>query len=448
MALRLYSTLTRKKELFKPLREMKVGMYSCGPTVYNYAHIGNLRTYVFNDLLKRSLGFLGYSVKHVMNITDVDDKTIKKSGEQGESLQTFTRKYEAYFFDDLKDLNIVPADIILRATENISYMVNLIEMLLKKKYAYIADDGVYFSIEQFKNYGKLAHLHKIKKARARIKSDEYDKAHPQDFALWKFYTPEDNNAVWDAPFGKGRPGWHIECSAMSMKVLGKTFDIHTGGADLIFPHHENEIAQSECATGKKFVKYWMHSGFLTMKEGKMAKSIGNVVYLLDIKARGYDPLIYRYLCLTAHYRKPLAFSFDKLGSAKKSYLRLKNIISFLKNDEKLNEKYLNIFRKAIENDLDMPNALAALWRLLRDKKAEGKLKTALLMDEILGLKLAEVEHFDIPEEIKMLVEERDQARKEKNWMKADLLRKEILEHGYQLDDTPEGVRIKKSTALK
>ena len=460
MSLKLYNTLTRKKETFKPIHKDFVGIYSCGPTVYNFAHIGNLRTYIFNDILKRSLLFLGYKVKHVMNITDVDDKTIKGAAKEKISLKEFTRKYEKIFFDDLEQLDIIRPNYILRATESINDMIKLIEVLLKKSYAYKTSDGIYFDISKFKEYGKLAQLDKIKKTKERIKSDEYDKENAQDFALWKFYTLDDGDIFWNAPFGKGRPGWHIECSAMSTKILRNPFDINTGGIDLIFPHHTNEIAQSEAASGKKFVNYWLHAGFLTMKEGKMSKSLGNVFYLKNLEAQGFAPMDYRYLCLTTHYRSQLQFSIENLGAAKNSYNRLKNIVSEMKDirkswisgatksedlvgDEKINEKYLGEFKKAVENDLDMPNALQVLWKLVRDEKAEGKLKTIKKMDEIFGLKLLEKEDIKIPDEIMKIVKEREQARKNNDWKKSDELREKIAKLGFGVDDTNEGSKMRK-----
>ena len=443
MALKVYNTLTRKKQEFKPIKEGYVGMYSCGPTVYNYAHIGNLRTYIFNDFLKKSLEFLGYKVNHVMNITDVDDKTIKGSQKEKVSLEEFTKKYERIFFNDLNALNIKKPNHIIHATESITDMVNLIKKLIKKGYAYKAEDGIYFSIDKFKNYGKLANLKKNNSSKERIKNDEYDKENMRDFALWKFYTKEDGNVCWDTEIGKGRPGWHIECSAMSMKILGESFDIHTGAVDLIFPHHTNEIAQSEAATGKLFVKYWLHGGFLTMKEGKMSKSLGNVVYLADIEKKGFSPLDYRYMCLTAHYRSPLIFTIENLESARNSYQRLKNIISEIRDDKKTNKNSLEEFKKAIEDDLNIPKALQVLWSLVRDEKAQGKYQTIKKMDEVLGLKLLEKETIIVPAEVLELVEEREKARKEKNWKKADELRKKVNELGYQINDTENGAEVKK-----
>ncbi len=442
MSLKLYNTLTRKKEVFKPIKSKHVGIYSCGPTVYNYAHIGNLRTYIFNDILKRSLLFLGYKVKHVMNITDVDDKTIKGSIKAEESLKDFTRKYEKIFFQDLEELNILKPDYVLRATGSINEMVKIIKGLLDKGYAYKTSDGIYFSISKFKDYGKLAGLGDVKDAKQRIKNDEYDKENPGDFALWKFYTKEDGNVFWDVEIGKGRPGWHIECSAMSMKVLGEHFDVHTGAIDLIFPHHTNEIAQSEAFSGKKFVNYWLHAGFLSMKEGKMSKSVGNVYSLKNLEEMGFAPVDYRYMTLTTHYRDPLNFTMENLEASKNAYQRLRNIVSELKDDKKENKKYLKYFEDAIEDDLDMPKALSVLWTILRDVKAEGKLRTLKKMDEVFGLKLLEKEEIKIPANVNKLVKERETARKNKDWKKSDESREKIKKLGYVVEDTDEGSRIK------
>lgn len=441
--LKLYNTLTRKKEAFKPLHDKEAMMYSCGPTVYNYAHIGNFRTYIFNDILKRSLLFLGFKVSHVMNITDVDDKTIRASKENKESLKDFTRKYEKIFLDDLNELNIMKPTYVLRATETIPEMVELVEKLIEKGYAYKTSDGIYFSISKFKDYGKLAKLERMKNVKERIKSDEYDKEDPKDFALWKFWTPEDGDVFWNTEIGKGRPGWHLECSAMSMKIFGSTLDIHTGAVDLIFPHHTNEIAQSEAATGKKFVKYWLHGGFLIMKDEKMSKSLGNILFMKDLKSEGFKPLHYRYFCLTTHYRSPLMFSVENLEAAKNSYERMRNIAKSLKDDEKTNKEYLKKFEDAVNDDLDMPKALSIAWSLLRDDKAEGKLHTLKMMDNVFGLMLFEEEKIEIPDEVKKLLDEREKARKAKDWKKSDSIRDKIKKLGFQVNDTPEGQKTVK-----
>jgi len=443
MPLKIYNTLTRKKETFKPIKKDEVGMYSCGPTVYNYAHIGNFRTYLLNDLIRRTLTFMGYNVTHVMNLTDVDDKTIKGSIKEGIPLKQFTEKYTKIFFDDFDLLNIQRPNFVLKATETIPEMVNIIKKLIKNGYAYKAEDGIYFSISKFKDYGKLAQLEKSKDAKARVKNDEYDKENAQDFALWKFWTEADGDVFWETEIGKGRPGWHIECSAMSSKVLGNHFDIHTGAVDLIFPHHTNEIAQSECANGEKFVNYWIHGGFLTMPEGKMSKSLGNVIYVKTLLEKGYKPMDYRYMCLTTHYRMPLTFSEESLQSAKASLSRLKNIVKDLVDDKKLNEKYLEEFTEAMNDDLNTPRALAVLWELVRDEKAEGKYQTIKKMDEVFGLKLLEKEKLEIPKEIEYLAEERLSAKKSKDFKKSDEIREKLKSLGWNIKDTKDGYELEK-----
>jgi cysteinyl-tRNA synthetase len=441
--IKFYNTLSRRKEVFRPIKKGFVGIYTCGPTVYSFAHIGNLRSYIFADILKRVFLYNKYKVKQVMNMTDVDDKTIKGSQRENMSLNELTTKYEKIFLNDLDKLNIIQPNIISRATEHIKNMVELIKILLKNGYAYKSDDGIYFSVSKFKDYGKLAKLGKTKIGKERIKNDEYDKENIQDFALWKFWTEEDGSVFWDTKIGKGRPGWHIECSAMSMKYLGKHFDIHTGGTDLIFPHHTNEIAQSEAATNKKFVNYWIHCGFLTFKGKKVSKSKGGLYTAIELQEKGFNPLSFRYLTFITHYRDSLNFSLESLQSAQDAYNRLKNIISELKNDKRINRKYLNQFNLAVNNDLDTPRALSILWKLIRDKKALGKVHTIKEMDKIFGLDLLEKEKVEISSDLKNLIKERENARKEKNWQKSDQLRDKIKSLGYLIEDTPEGQKIKK-----
>ncbi len=447
--LKLYNTLSRKKEAFKPLMKGQVGMYSCGPTVYNYAHIGNLRTYIFNDLLKRSLIYLEYKVKHVMNITDVDDKTIKGSRDEKIPLKEFTEKYEAIFLQNLKDLNIIKPDVVIRATDSIEDMVVLIKELMDKGYAYKTSDGIYFSIDKFKGYGKLANLEKGKKTKSRISSDEYDKSNAKDFALWKFYTKEDGDVFWETQIGKGRPGWHIECSAMSMKLLGTSFDIHTGAIDLIFPHHTNEIAQSEAATGKLFVKYWLHAGFLNMKDEKMSKSLGNILTLRSVEEKGYSPFDFRYMCLLAHYRSQLVFSIDNLVSAKNALERMRRkVIGFRVSEKKGKDKmakYGEIFLDAINDDLNMPVAMQVVWAVLDDEEFDSVKKLDLLekFDSVLGLDIRNMKEgkVEISPEVKRLIEEREKLRKEKKWKEADKIRDKIKEKGYLVEDSTEGIKI-------
>ncbi|MGD9276715.1 MAG: cysteine--tRNA ligase [Candidatus Pacearchaeota archaeon] len=449
MVLKLYNTLTRKKEIFKPIVEGKTGIYGCGPTVYNYVHIGNHRTNLLNDFVRRSLSFLGYKVTFVMNTTDVDDKTIKGSKKEGISLKEFTRKYEKIFLEDINSLNIKKPDYLLRATDNINEMVKLIEELLEKGYAYKASDGIYFSVGKFKSYGKLAKLKNLKETKERISNDEYDKENVRDFALWKFYTDDDGDAFWETEIGKGRPGWSIECSAMSMKILGETIDIHTGGADLIFPHHTNEIAQSECATGKQFVKYWIHGGMLTMKD-KMSKSLGNVFYLNDLEQKGYSPLDFRYLCLLTHYRKPLDFTMKHLGAAKNALSRLRNILSELKESkERVNFKKVELVKKEfidfINDDLNLPRGISYMWEILRDDKLTDseKYKCVLEFDKVFGLDLGREEKVKIPKEVNELLEKRNKARQEKDFTTADKYRDEIKEKGFVIEDKDGGSVLKR-----
>jgi cysteinyl-tRNA synthetase len=442
--IKLYNTLSRKKEIFKPIKKGKVGMYVCGPTIYDYAHIGNLMAYTNADVLRRVLLQDGFKVKEVMNLTDVDDKTIKRSQEQEIKLKELTSRYEKAFLDDIKALNIIKPEIMPKATLHIKEMVGLIKKLLEKGYAYKTEDGIYFSIKKFKNYGKLAKIDfsKLKKTE-RMKKDSYEKEEARDFALWKFYSKEDGDVFWETEIGKGRPGWHIECSAMSMKYLGNSFDIHTGGIDLVFPHHQNEIAQSEASTGKKFVNYWLHNEWLFVDGKKMSKSLGNFYTLRDIIDKKFNPLALRYLFLTAHYRTQLDFSLENLKNAQNSYERLKNITKEIKDDKKINKKYLKVFEKSINDDLNTPEALKVLWEMLRDEKAEGKIKTIEKMDKIFGLDLLEKEKILVPDEVKRLAEEREKFRKLGEWKKADELREKIKKLGFYVDDTEEGAEIRK-----
>ncbi|MFA7244417.1 MAG: cysteine--tRNA ligase [Patescibacteria group bacterium] len=459
--MKLFNTLSRKIEEFEPINDKKVGLYTCGPTVYDYAHIGNLRTYIFEDVLKRVLSFVDYEVNHIMNITDVDDKTIKNSGGKKDELKKLGRKYEELFFYDLSKLNIEKPDTVTRATEYIPQMVKFISELLEKGFAYKADDGsIYFSISKFTDYGKLSHLDKEGlRAGARVKQDEYDKENPADFVLWKAWDKADGEIFWDpstwlgagTELGKGRPGWHIECSAMSQDRLGDTLDIHAGAVDLIFPHHENEIAQSEARTGKPFANFWVHGEHLLVDGKKMSKSLNNFYKLADIEERGFDPLDFRYLCLSAHYRSKINFTWEALAAAKNSRERLLNIIRGISNfqfpisNQIQNSKYLNGFKEKIANDLNMPEALAVVWEMIRNVSLEAgeKYLTLLEMDKILGLNLGEKAEIDIPEEVKNLVREREKARAEKDWAKSDDLRDEIDKLGYKVEDTAGGSKVTK-----
>ncbi|MEK6808976.1 MAG: cysteine--tRNA ligase, partial [Nanoarchaeota archaeon] len=334
--LRLFNTRTRKIGVFKSIKDKEVNIYTCGPTVYDYAHIGNLRAYICADILKRYLKYKGYNVKHVMNITDVDDKTIKGSQQQGISLKKYTQNFSNMFFEDIKILNLDLPDIFPKATEHIPEMIMLIKKLLKKGFAYKGEDGsIYYDISKFKNYGKLAQLDMDGlKEGARIRHDEYSKDSPKDFCLWKACDKDDGDVFWKTELGKGRPGWHIECSAMNMKYLGEEFDIHTGGVDLIFPHHENEIAQSVGATGKEFVHYWFHNEHLLVNGKKMSKSLGNFYTLRDLLNKGYNPIGIRYLLLSTHYRQQLNFTEESLQGAENSVQRINDFILKLRNVSK------------------------------------------------------------------------------------------------------------------
>jgi cysteinyl-tRNA synthetase len=451
MVLKLYNTLTKTKEA---LKGKNIKMYTCGPTVYDRVHVGNLRAYMFIDLLKRWLDFKGYKVKHIMNITDIDDKLIKKSAGSKIKLKTITQEYEKLFFEDLKELNINKAEINPRATEHIKEMIEIIEVLLKKGYAYKADDGIYFSIKKFRDYGKLSKLDlKGLKAGAskRVSEDEYDKASAQDFALWKFYNKEDGNIVWKTSFGDGRPGWHIECSAMSSKYLGKQFDIHTGGIDLVFPHHENEIAQSEAAFGKKpWVRYWLHNEHLIVNGKKMSKSLGNFYTLGDLKEKDYSVNAIRYLLLSTNYRQKLNLTDKDLKASEES---VKRISEFLRNSSKGKDgkEILELIKKsekeienAMDDDLNIATALGVMFRFIRDANKTGAGKEANRfikeINKILGLNLEQ--KISVPSEVKSLAKQREKARKDKDWKEADRLRDKINKLGFTIDDTQDGWEIR------
>jgi len=468
----LFNTLGRKKEEFKPLEDNLVKMYTCGPTVYNYAHIGNFRSYVAQDILKRYLLYKGYKVKHVMNLTDVDDKTIRDSQKEGISLKEFTERYTKAFFEDSKKLNLLPADIYAKATEHIEDMRKLIQTLIDKGYAYKGDDNsIYYDVSKFKEYGKLSGI-KISelKAGVRVKQDEYEKEEANDFALWKAWTPEDGDVFWDVNFtinGKeetirGRPGWHIECSAMSMKYLGETIDIHAGGVDLIFPHHENEIAQSEAATGKQFVRYWFHNEWVLVEGKKMAKRYKNFYTLRDVLSKGYSAKAVRYLLMSAHYRSQLNFTFNGLKDAETTVNRLLEFMEKLdeinggkhnQNIPQLIEDVKKKFESAMDDDLNMPLALSAIHEFVSeinkaiaegnlDEKNAKEVKEIMLdFDKVLGI--LEYEKAEVPEEIKKLIEEREKLRKQKQFEKADEIREKIRQLGWEVQDTPDGPKVRK-----
>lgn len=452
--IKIYNTLSRKKEIFKPIKDKKVGLYTCGPTVYWYQHIGNLRSYIFVDILKRILKYNGYKIKYVINITDVghltsdadtgEDKIEEAAKKEKKSAKEISNFYWKIFKEDFKKLNIIEPNVWPKASEHIKEQIELIKKLEKKGYTYRTKDGIYFDTSKLKDYGKLARL-KIEKLKAGARIKIGEKKNKTDFALWKFSKkPGVRQQEWKSPWKIGFPGWHIECSAISMKYLGESFDIHTGGEDHIPVHHTNEIAQSENATGKKFVNYWLHGAFLIFKGEKISKSKGGLHTISDLEKKGFSPLSYRYFVLNAHYRNPLEFSLKNLESAQNSYKRLKNIISESKDDKKENKKYLKQFERAINNDLNMPKALSTLWNLLRDKKAKGKIRTIKKMDEIFGLDLLKKEKLPIPAEIKKLVEKREKYRKEQNWQQADKIRKQIKKLGYQIKDTKKEPIVKRN----
>ena len=464
--LRLFNTMSRKKENFKPIEKGKIRMYSCGLTVYDYAHIGNLRAYVFVDLLRRWLDYRGFDIRHVMNLTDVDDKTIRGMRKEGISLRKYTQRYIDAFFEDLEKLSVKKADVIPKATDHISEMVELIKTLMDKGYAYKSEEGsVYFSISKFRDYGKLSGM-KIEQLNpgARVKVDEYDKLQACDFALWKAWHPDDGNVFWETELGKGRPGWSIECSAMSMKYLGETFDIHTGGVDNIFPHHENEIAQSEAVTGKKFVNYWLHNEHLLIEGERMGKSLQNFYTLRDLVKMGYDPEVVRYLLMSTHYRNQLNFTLEGLRAAGNALQRLRGFMKRLEEvnakqgDEalELTESARKRFEEAMDDDLDINGALAAMFNLVREVNVladarelslAGARRVRNLMtdfNKVLAVLGGPMEPKpELSKEAKDLIKRREEARKSKDWQAADAIRSELLRMGIVLEDTPEGVKWKR-----
>lgn len=433
----LNDTLSKEKKLFTPVKPGEVSIYNCGPTVYDYAHIGNFRTFITADLLRRVFEYNNLKVNQVMNITDVDDKTIKRSQANGTSLETLTRQYEDLFFKDLESLNILHPTKTPRATDNIAEMISLIEKLLEKGVAYKSTDGVYFDITKSEGYGKLANLNLENTTKERVANDEYDKENARDFSLWKFYSEEDGDVVYEAPFGKGRPGWHIECSAMSINELGETLDVHTGGSDLIFPHHTNEIAQSEAITGKKFVNYWVHGGFITVDSKKMSKSLGNIFTLQDLRDRNIDPIAYRYFVLGAHYSTILNYTWEAVEGAQTALKRLREKVNSLADRGNIVE---TDFKTFINDDLNAPKALALVWDIIKDEKISDadKKATILDIDKVLGLELDKIENFEIPENVQNLIKERDLARNDKDFAKSDELRAKIEELGFEVKDTTLG----------
>ena len=468
MTLKVMNTLGRRLQKFVPVKKKTVRMYTCGPTVYDYAHIGNFRTYVIQDVLRRYLEYKGYRVIQVTNITDVDDKTIRQSKAAGLDLRDYTTKFADAYFEDIAALNIEKAEYYPRATENIDEMVALVKRLMRKGIAYQTDGSVYFDISKFKRYGRLSGAKPSElKAGARVDSDEYSKEEARDFVLWKGWRPEDGNVFWETPIGKGRPGWHIECSAMSMKYLGTTFDMHSGGEDLIFPHHENEIAQSEAATGKRFVRYWLHSGMLLVGGRKMAKSLGNFFTLRDLLSKGHDPIAIRYLLMSAHYRAQLNFTEEALPNAQRAMealratlQRVRGIDARSKGKNRELRKTLSReereFEKAMDDNLNTPRALAALHRIARavnraidQGKVSGEdalIVTHLLssLDRVLGIFSGKTTRESLPEEAEQLIKQREEARARKDWATADKLRERLLAMGISVEDTARGTVWKRT----
>ena len=467
MTIKLYNTLTRVKEEFVPIEKDKVKLYTCGPTVYNFVHIGNLRTYVFQDILRRYLRFRGLTVRQVMNLTDVDDKTIRDSIKEGTSLSEFTKRYSNAFIADLNTLNIEHPEVMCSATKHIKEMIDLIKKLMDKGIAYKGtDDSIYFNIAKYKEYGKLSKVDLSQlKAGARVSHDEYEKESLADFALWKAWDNNDGDVFWETELGKGRPGWHIECSAMSMKYLGEHFDIHTGGVDLRFPHHENEIAQSEAASEKKFANYWLHAEHLLVNGKKMSKSLGNFYTLRDILKKIKNPMAIRYLLLSTNYRQQLNFTFESLEGAENSLERMKNFMIKLnesieedntldRNDyvETLLNELKDKFIDSMDDDLNICEALASIFNFINEINkivelpsidAKEILERFQHLDHVLGV--LHEDEIVLDDEIDSLLKQREEARKVKNFEEADIIRKRIENAGYVIEDTGKGARVKRKS---
>ena len=462
MDIYLYNTLTKEKDVFKPINEKEIRIYSCGPTVYKDATIGNMRTNIFQDVLRKMLKYNGYTIKHVMNITDVghlvsdgdegEDKMIKSAREEHKTPLEIAEHYTKLFFDDLKDLNIEIPEIICKATDYIPEMLEYVKELVEKGYAYETSTAIYFDVSKLDKYPVLSNVNvEEQKAGARVDVDP-EKKNPYDFALW-IKAPENHLMKWDSPWGPSYPGWHIECSAMSRKHLGEQFDIHTGGIDLIPTHHENEIAQSKGICGKIPANFWIHGEYLLINGGKMSKSLGNVYLLKDIKEKGYDPLVYKLLCYTSSYRNKLNFTWEGIEASSKSLERLRNGYQVNKNgtdilneeDKKELDRLENEFHKAINDDMNMPLAMSFVWEVIKYPKKSSEIAELLLkFDTVLGIQIDKEEsnkEIEIPEDVLKLLEERKQARQEKNWAESDRLRDLIKEKGYEVKDTKDGMEI-------
>jgi cysteinyl-tRNA synthetase len=469
MGMRVFNTLTRKKEEFEPIEVGKVGMYCCGPTVYNYAHIGNLRAYIFNDVLRRALELGGYEVKHVMNITDVghltsdadegEDKMLKGAEREGKTVWEIAKYYEEAFFKDAERLGLLRPHVVCRATEHIAEMVEIVKRIEENGFTYVSEGNVYFDTSKFGSYYDLSgHKPSEDETQARVEEDSAKK-NKADFVLWFTRSKFGNQEMqWDSPWGRGFPGWHLECSAMSIKYLGEQFDVHCGGVDHVQIHHTNEVAQSEAATGKKpWVKYWMHNEFLVLEKEKMAKSGEGFITLQKVVDKGYDPLVYRYLCLGAHYRQQLKFNWEGMDGACNTFNRMKEKVLDLKEkhgdgDEsemqiEKTDAYMLEFVAALDDDLNTPMALSVMWSVFRDEEIGTGEKLALLyhFDKVLGFGFEQWarEEVDVPENVQALVDAREEARAGKDWAKSDELRDKIKEAGFEVADTPDGPLLKR-----
>jgi len=462
----VYNSLTRRVEELRPLEGDTIRLYTCGPTVYNFAHIGNFRAYAFEDVLRRAIQFNGMKVRQVMNLTDVDDKTIRGANSAGVALGDYTKTYKDAFFADLKKLNIQPAEVYPAATDHIPEMIALVQKLMEKGVAYQSEDGsVYFKVREFPGYGKLAHIDfDSQRTGLRCAADEYDKENVGDFALWKAWEESDGPVGWDSPWGRGRPGWHIECSAMSMKYLGETFDLHTGGIDNLFPHHENEIAQAEAATGKEFVRMWMHCAHLRVNGEKMSKSAGNFFTLRDLMEKGYTGREIRYVLINAHYRSGLNFAFSALEDARKALEKIDRCVEAVGklkgsgaersgSEPEWARKCLAEFADAVNDDLNLPRAFAAVFDLVRrtngaasamsGEEAGGVLGVFRRMDEVLGVVFFgnEKKEVEVPADVRSLLDARAEARKAKNWAESDRLRDAIAALGWSVKDSRDGQSV-------
>lgn len=444
----IYNTLTRRIEVFQPSDPLRVSLYTCGPTVYGPGHLGHARSYINFDLLKRTLKFFGFQPRHVLNITDIHDDVIKKARQEKVTIFELADRYTNLFFQDLKNLNILPADVYPRVAENIPEIIAMVQTLIGKGFAYVERDGsVYFDISEFPNYGKLSGI-KVDQlvTGTRVDTDKYEREEVSDFALWKAWKK--GEPYWESPWGRGRPGWHIECSVMSKKYLGETLDIHAGAVDLKFPHHENEIAQSEAANGVPLARYWVHGGLLQIEGQKMSKSLGNYFEINQITDKGFDFFDLRYLFLTAHYRSEMNFTWDGLNAAKTALKKLsQEVVDLQEKDSGQSpprKDYLDELTKNLSNDLNIPESLSLLWRLMKDSQVSPgeKLATLNIFDRVFGLNLLKTRPIEIPMAIKQMVNQREKMRQEGKWPEADKSRRQIEDLGYLIEDTDAGPKVR------